>query len=68
VELMRILKKGNPYVIGELKRQASEWTSPQLFQILGLMREYDAKSKGMNTGSASEAELLREMLMKIFMS
>lgn len=68
VELMRILKKGNPYVIGELKRQASGWTSPQLFQILGLMREYDAKSKGMNTGSASEAELLREMLMKIFMS
>lgn len=66
-ELMKILKKGNPYVIGELKRQASSWTSPQLFKILGLMREYDAKSKGIDTGSASEAELLRELLMKIFM-
>lgn len=66
-ELMKILKKGNPYVVGELKRQAAHWTSPQLFKILGLMREYDAKSKGIDTGSASEAELLRELLMKIFM-
>ncbi len=31
------------------------------------MREYDAKSKGMNTGGASDGELLRELLLKIFL-
>ena len=29
--------------------------------------EYDAKSKGMNAGGASDGELLRELLLKIFM-
>ncbi len=66
MELMKILKKSNPYVVAELKRKATLWTSPQLFKILGLMREYDAKSKGIDSGSASEGELLRELLMKIF--
>ena len=37
------------------------------FNILGLLREYDAKSKGLNTGGASDGELLRELLLKIFL-
>ena len=39
----------------------------QTVHILGLLREYDAKSKGMNAGGASDGELLRELLLKIFM-
>jgi DNA polymerase III subunit delta len=35
--------------------------------ILGLLREYDAKSKGMNAGGAPDGELLRELLLKIFL-
>jgi DNA polymerase-3 subunit delta len=35
--------------------------------VLGLLREYDAKSKGVNAGGATEGELLRELLLKIFM-
>ena len=66
-ELMRILRKNNTFVIGEIKQNAANWDNRKVFNILGLLREYDAKSKGMNAGGASDGELLRELLLKIFM-
>ena len=66
-ELMRILKKNNVYVLGEIKQNAANWDNRRVFNILGLLREYDAKSKGMNAGGASDGELLRELLLKIFL-
>ena len=66
-ELMRILKISNIYALGELKQNSAQWPNTKVFDILGLLREYDAKSKGVNTGGASEGELLRELLLKIFM-
>ena len=65
-ELMRILKVGNIYAIGELKQAAAAWNNRSVFAILGLLREYDARSKGMGGGSESDGELLRELLLKIF--
>ncbi len=67
MELMRILKVGNIYAIGELKQTSAQWDNRKVFNILGLLREYDAKSKGLNSGSAGDGELLRELLLKIFM-
>ena len=64
---MRILKKSNVYVIGEIKQNAANWDNRKVFNILGLLREYDEKNKGMNAGGASDGELLRELLRKIFM-
>ena len=66
-ELMRILKKSNVYVIGEIKQNAANWDNRKVFNILGLLREYDAKSKGLGAGGASDGELLRELLLKIFL-
>ena len=66
-ELMRILRKNNTFVVNEIKQHAALWDNRKVFQVLGLMREYDAKSKGMNTGGASDGELLRELLLKIFL-
>ena len=66
-ELMRILRKSNTFFINEIKQHAALWDNRKVFAILGLMREYDAKSKGMNTGGASDGELLRELLLKIFL-
>ena len=66
-ELMRILRKNNTFVIGEIKQNAAGWDNRKVFNILGLLREYDAKSKGMNAGGASDGELLRELLLKIFL-
>ena len=66
-ELMRILRLNNPYALGELKQAAGEWPNRKVFAILGLLREYDAKSKGLNAGGMSDGELLRELLLKIFL-
>lgn len=66
-ELMRILKMNNIYAIGELKQTAMQWPNRKVFNILGLIREYDAKSKGLGTGAADDGQLLRELLLKIFM-
>ena len=65
-ELMRILRKNNTFVLAEIKPTAAAWDNPTLFGILGLLREYDAKSKGLNAGGAPDGELLRELLLKIF--
>ncbi len=65
-DLMVRLKVNNSYALGELKRVSAGWNSRQLFVILGLMREYDAKSKGVASGGESGGELLRELLLKIF--
>lgn len=67
MELMRILKKSNLYAIGELKQQAMRWDNRRVFNILGLLRQYDGKSKGIDTGGMNDGELLRELLLKIFM-
>ena len=66
-ELMRILKKSNPYAVRELSQQSTRWPNRKVFTVLGLLREYDGKSKGINTGGMNDGELLRELLLKIFM-
>lgn len=65
-ELMRILRKNNTFVLAEIKQNAATWDNRKVFGILGLLREYDAKSKGLNAGGAPDGELLRELLLKIF--
>lgn len=66
MELMRMLKKSNVYAVGELKEQSARWENRRVFNILGLLREYDGKSKGIDAGAADEGELRRELLLKIF--
>ena len=66
-ELMRTLRKSNVYAVNEIKQFSAAWDNRKVFHILGLLREYDAKSKGINTGGAPDGELLRELLLKIFL-
>ena len=66
-ELMRILRKPSVYFIGEAKQNAARWNNRKVFEVLGLLREYDAKSKGLNAGGLSDGELLRELLLKILL-
>lgn len=68
MSLMRTLKKSNVYAVKEIKQAATRWDNRRVFNILGLLREYDAKSKGIGTGGADDGELLRELLLKIFMA
>lgn len=66
-ELMRLLKLNNIFAINDLKQVSVNWDNRKVFNILGLLREYDAKSKGLNSGGAPDGELLRELLLKIFL-
>ena len=66
-ELLSILKSRNAFALRDLKQYSSTWNNRKVFNILGLLREYDGKSKGIDAGSTSNGELLRELLLKIFM-
>ena len=50
MELMTAVRANNPYALREIKANIGRWNGPQLFRVLGLLREYDAKSKGVNSG------------------
>ena len=66
MELMRLIRANNAYAVRELKANVSRWNNRRVFAILGLLREYDAKSKGLDGGGLDGGELLKELLLKIF--
>lgn len=66
MDLMRHIRANNLYAVKELKANVSRWDNRRVFAILGLLREYDAKSKGLDSGGLDGGELLKELLLKIF--
>lgn len=66
MELMRQIRANNMFVVKELKSNVGRWPNRRVFNILGLLREYDAKSKGVDSGGLDGGELLKELLLKIF--
>ena len=66
MELISLIRANNSFVVRELKSNIGRWNGPQLFKALGLLREYDAKSKGVDSGGLDGGELLKELLLKIF--
>lgn len=66
-ELSLLLKLPNPYFLNEYKQAANLYPNKKVFAIFGILRDYDMRSKGIGGGSAGDGELLREMLLKIFM-
>ena len=65
-ELLGHLRSSNMYALRDLKQYSTRWNNRKVFDILGLLREYDGKSKGIDAGGKSDGELLRELLLKIF--
>jgi DNA polymerase-3 subunit delta len=66
-EMCRAMRLNNPYFLKDISRRAPLWPNAKVFKILGLCAEYDAKSKGIDDGGASNGELLREFILKIMM-
>lgn len=56
--------KINPYFIRTYKLAARNYTYPKTTEIIGLLREYDLKSKGVNS-LAEDNDLLRELTYRI---
>ena len=67
-ELMREIRVNNLFALREIKTNVGRWDNRRVFGILGLLREYDAKSKGIDSGGLDGGELLKELLLKIFTS
>lgn len=55
----------HPFFLGEYKTAARNYNFNKLSQIIGLMREYDLKGKGVEAGSADDGELIKELIFKI---
>ncbi|WP_432713613.1 DNA polymerase III subunit delta [Pedobacter sp.] len=56
----------NPYFIKEYEVAARNYNFNKTVQVISLLREYDLKSKGVDsTGNTTDGELLRELVFKI---
>ena len=55
----------HPFFASDYERAAKNFTIGKLKSIFGFLREYDLKSKGVDRGSATEGELLKELMFKI---
>lgn len=65
MEIARLLKLPAPFFAREYITASANYPNAKVFTILGWLREYDMKSKGMNAGSADGGELLRELILRI---
>lgn len=65
MELLSKLKLTNTFFVREYKDAIMHYPSARSFKILEIIREYDARSKGMGKGSASDDDLLKELIIKI---
>ncbi|MFO7923235.1 MAG: DNA polymerase III subunit delta [Bacteroidales bacterium] len=57
--------KVNPYFVHEYEQAAKKYNPRQTAGIISLLREYDMRSKGYGNVSASEGDLLKELIFKI---
>ncbi len=64
-EVAMLLKLPSPFFAREYLTASNNYPNPKAFAVLGLLREFDMKSKGMNAGSAGDGELLRELILRI---
>lgn len=57
--------KINPYFVSEYELAARNYPPKKTVQAIGLLREFDMKSKGFGNSSTENGELLRELVFKI---
>lgn len=55
----------NPYFVNEYLTAARNYPMKRVSAIIGLLREFDVKSKGVGSNAVSQADLLKELLVRI---
>ena len=55
----------NPYFVKDYQVASKNFKGWKTMEIISLLRTYDAKSKGVENSSASDGELLKELVYKI---
>jgi len=57
--------KVNPFFVKDYEAASRKYPAKKIIQIISILREYDLKSKGVGSSSASDGDLMREMTYKI---
>lgn len=57
--------KINPYFVNEYEMASKRFNVQKLVYIISVLREYDAKSKGVGNVSVTDGDLLKELVFKI---
>jgi len=55
----------NPYFVKDYQAAAKRYPAGKTFLIIGYLREFDARTKGINNPSAKDADLWKELIYKI---
>ncbi len=55
----------NPYFVNEYLDAARNFPMRKVSQVVALLREFDVKSKGVNSNAVPQGDLLKELLVKI---
>ena len=55
----------NPFFVNDYQQSAQHYSQGKIVEIISLLRVYDLKGKGVNTGSASDGGLCKELIYKI---
>ena len=59
------LAKFNRFFARDYKSAAKNYSRSKLIDIIGILKEYDLKSKGVEVRTPSQIELMKEMILKI---
>ena len=57
--------KVNPYFVNEYLTAARNYPMKRVSQVIGLLREFDVKGKGVGSNAVSQGDLLKELLVRI---
>lgn len=55
----------SPFFVGDYQTAAGNYNLRKLMQIIGLLREYDMKAKGVGSASPDDGALMKELIFKI---
>ena len=64
-KLVAAALKVHPFFVNEYQNAARNYSPEKTKQVVGLLREYDLKSKGLESNAVSDGELLKELIYKI---
>lgn len=57
--------KVNPYFVNEYLTAARNYPMKKVSSVIGLLREFDVKGKGVGSNSVTQGDLLKELLVRI---
>lgn len=66
VELGKIVGL-NPMFVKDLRRAANLYSRQKLIEVFSILKEYDLKSKGLDSKNTPQLELIKEMILKIML-